>query len=186
MYKLRSVETGVPFVRATNTGITAWIDAKGFLHRPSKLYEETMLVAEVPLGHRDTLFNAWGEWVALPAFALVLALFLLSFLSNGPRAKWVDFVGKIALTAPLWSSGIYLYLHTGHRDVNAVTQILLANVALLLFGVALLGEAAYIKRRLKRTALFLLAFAAMGCGVGQWMYGVLVPMGLGLWIWSKK
>jgi apolipoprotein N-acyltransferase len=44
MYRLRSVETGRPFVRATNTGITAWIDPHGFLHEPTALYQDNCLM----------------------------------------------------------------------------------------------------------------------------------------------
>ena len=54
MYRLRSVETGRPFVRATNTGITAWIDPHGFVHKTTNLYEDALVIDEADVLSRSS------------------------------------------------------------------------------------------------------------------------------------
>ena len=186
MYKLRSVETGAPFVRATNTGITAWVDALGNLHQPTRLYEDAMVIADIPVKQKNTLFNLLGEWVAFPSLGIILGLFLFSFIRLGTTSGLVSLAGWICITVPFWSTALYILMHEGHRNENWVTQILMANISLLLLGVALLGETAFKIKRRRRAVIFLVAFSLMGCSVGQWWYVLLLLVGALIWLWGRK
>ncbi|MFS8564028.1 MAG: apolipoprotein N-acyltransferase [Rhabdochlamydiaceae bacterium] len=61
--RIRTVENGVPMVRACNTGVTAAIDSLG--RTLGKITDERkagVLVAQVPLYHYPTLFTFWGNF----------------------------------------------------------------------------------------------------------------------------
>jgi apolipoprotein N-acyltransferase len=71
----RSIETRRPQVRATNTGISAVIDAAGTLLGTAGVHEQATLVgALVPDGRARTLMVAWGDWLGPVALAGGLAL----------------------------------------------------------------------------------------------------------------
>jgi apolipoprotein N-acyltransferase len=73
----RSLETRLPQIRVTNTGITAVIDAEGTLLASLAVHERDVLVAAVPAGPAAaTLVLRWGEWLgpaALGGAGLLLA-----------------------------------------------------------------------------------------------------------------
>jgi apolipoprotein N-acyltransferase len=74
----RSLETRRPQVRATNTGISAIIDATGEILASAAVGERTTLVASVrPERAATTLVLAWGNWlgpVALAGAAILLGV----------------------------------------------------------------------------------------------------------------
>lgn len=73
----RSIETRRPQIRATNTGISAVIDATGTPTAVAGVHRRATLVAVVqPETEATTLALAWGDWFG-PA-ALVVGLLLLS------------------------------------------------------------------------------------------------------------
>jgi apolipoprotein N-acyltransferase len=73
----RSIETRRPQVRATNTGVSAVIDATGTLIASAGVDERTTLVATVvPERHRTTLVLLLGEWLNPCALALTVAILL--------------------------------------------------------------------------------------------------------------
>jgi apolipoprotein N-acyltransferase len=71
----RSIETRRPQVRATNSGVSAVVDAAGAVLARTEVGERTVLAARMPrLERTPTLVLAWGDWLggaALPAAALV-------------------------------------------------------------------------------------------------------------------
>jgi apolipoprotein N-acyltransferase len=78
---LRSAETGLWTARAANTGISALIDAQGRVREQTPIFEQTLLVGDVPLrgpGEGTTFYVRHGEvfsgacW-ALLAFSLILS-----------------------------------------------------------------------------------------------------------------
>ncbi len=70
----RSIETRRPQLRATNTGISAVIDATGELRAVAGTHERTALVGAVaPQRHAWTLMLAWGDWFGPVALAVGLA-----------------------------------------------------------------------------------------------------------------
>ena len=71
--RLRALEEGLPVVRATPTGISAIIDARGRLLRSIPLGEMGVIDANLPLPASPTLFSRFGN--VLPfAFALLLVV----------------------------------------------------------------------------------------------------------------
>src|SRR5262249_1299560 len=72
----RSIETRRPQVRATNTGISAVIDATGRVVATAGVHERTAPPARgTPAVGVSSLVVAWGAW--LPPVALALATALL-------------------------------------------------------------------------------------------------------------
>jgi apolipoprotein N-acyltransferase len=54
----RAVETRLPLVRVTNTGISAWVDPHGIIHGRTGLFTEERGVWDIPIAHHPTLFGA--------------------------------------------------------------------------------------------------------------------------------
>lgn len=81
--RLRTVENGVPLVRACNTGITAAIDSlgrvKGKLEEldAHKKLQAGVVALELPLYHYKTLYTYWGDGCLLTICFLCLAFSFL-------------------------------------------------------------------------------------------------------------
>lgn len=87
----RSIELGMPMVRATASGVTGHIDDRGRIVATIPQYTEGFLVAEVDLvDGDDTLYHRWGDWIPITAGAvlavIVLALVIL-FDRTGKRRE---------------------------------------------------------------------------------------------------
>jgi apolipoprotein N-acyltransferase len=68
MTALRAAESGLPVVRAANTGVSALIDARGAVVERSRLFEEAIVVGDVDLsvGEPPTFYARFGDvFVAL-------------------------------------------------------------------------------------------------------------------------
>jgi apolipoprotein N-acyltransferase len=75
----RSIETRRPQLRATNTGISAAIDASGERIAVAGVHERAALVASVvPERAARTLVLAWGDWLGPAALAAVIGVVLLA------------------------------------------------------------------------------------------------------------
>ena len=61
---LQSAQFGVPLVRASSTGISAFIDARGTITARAPLLRPAVLVADVPVVTQPSLYAAWGDWFA--------------------------------------------------------------------------------------------------------------------------
>lgn len=58
----RAVETGVPLVRATNSGISCWVDARGKLHGQTPVYQKADLIYQIPVPtSTPPNLAGWGE-----------------------------------------------------------------------------------------------------------------------------
>ncbi|MDO4897553.1 MAG: apolipoprotein N-acyltransferase [Moraxella sp.] len=79
MVQLRSLETGRWFMRATNTGITSFIDDKGRIVSQAPQFERTVLRGEVPSFVGQTPFMMWGHY---PMIVLATLMVLLSFVAK--------------------------------------------------------------------------------------------------------
>lgn len=103
----RAVECRTPMVRAVNTGISAVIDGDGLIVEPDtfmdadsrgrttmrdpqtgRLYKSlnAVLVDDVPLDNRRSLYVAWGDWFALTCAMLTAVIALIGLLPRRPRA----------------------------------------------------------------------------------------------------
>ena len=63
----RSVELGRSTVRAANTGISVWIDARGRVHQATGLYQDAVVVADV-LAY--VVFGFWRRRFACTSWAI--------------------------------------------------------------------------------------------------------------------
>lgn len=81
---LRAAENGRWVVRAANTGISAIIDARGRVRQASPLFEEAVLVADVPVasGAAPTFYTRMGDVFA--ALCIAASVVLLG------RRVWLD------------------------------------------------------------------------------------------------
>jgi apolipoprotein N-acyltransferase len=83
----RSIETRLPQLRATNTGVSALIEADGTIHDPTGTFVEQVLSVQIPLtGSIWTLMKAWGDWFGGFALVSALTLIALSMKSMKPGA----------------------------------------------------------------------------------------------------
>lgn len=85
----RSIETRRPQVRATNTGVSAMIDATGALLETLDVGARGTLAASVvPRAGARTLLLAWGNWFPPAAAALAVALTVAAVVRrrNTPHA----------------------------------------------------------------------------------------------------
>ncbi|MDA8426696.1 MAG: apolipoprotein N-acyltransferase [Treponema sp.] len=69
----RAVENRCPLLRATSSGLTAYVDPTGRLVKSIPYYRQGYLVADVavPAPH-ETTYTAWGDWFPLLLLAFVL------------------------------------------------------------------------------------------------------------------
>jgi apolipoprotein N-acyltransferase len=73
--RMRSIELGRPSIRATNTGVTAVIDANGKVLAQLPLNTQGSLDFTVPVQRRDTLFAQWGN---VPGVVVALGVLLIA------------------------------------------------------------------------------------------------------------
>ncbi len=78
---MRALDTGRPMLRATNTGVTAAIDAHGKVDAQLPQFTQGVLVASVQPQRGEARFMHWSNWAAL---ALALAM-LVSGAELGRR-----------------------------------------------------------------------------------------------------
>lgn len=83
MAQVRAAEFGLPLIRATNNGITAFVDHKGQILSSAPQFEATTLTATLPLSEGMTPYRYWGD---LPIWLIVLfgiALITSNKISRG-------------------------------------------------------------------------------------------------------
>jgi apolipoprotein N-acyltransferase len=76
---LRSAESGVWTARAANTGVSALIDARGQVRQRTRIFEEGLLVEDVPLrdpARAPTFYVRFGNWLPLACWLASAALLL--------------------------------------------------------------------------------------------------------------
>jgi len=98
MTAMRAAENGLPTVRAANTGISAIIDGWGRVVTTSPLFEEAIIVGEVPLptisttpstrqrGTRATFYARYGDVFAWICVALSIGMLIRSWIAERARA----------------------------------------------------------------------------------------------------
>lgn len=71
--RLRTIEQGLPLIRAANTGVSAVIDAHGRVLASLPLGEIGVIDRALPVALKPTLYARWGEnWLMLLAFLIFL------------------------------------------------------------------------------------------------------------------
>ncbi len=80
MVQMRSKETGRWFIRATNTGVTAFIDEHGHIVKKTKQDVRTVLRGDLPAMQGETPYMRFGDWpiLILSGILLLLGLYVKS------------------------------------------------------------------------------------------------------------
>lgn len=70
--QMRSPEANVPLIRATNSGISCWIDRFGQVQQPTPVYEPYVAIFEVPVPQQAARNYSWiGDWLTY-VFSILL------------------------------------------------------------------------------------------------------------------
>ena len=144
----RSIETRLPQFRVTSNGFSAAIDATGTIVASSRMGEQTLVMAELPVPIPPrTLLVAWGDWVGAvgTVFLLWLAVWTVSLRWRTPMeaitaeraaampvptraavlpvaARWVAAVLRGCARASLLALGVAMLLDDSLRG-NTLAQI---------------------------------------------------------------
>jgi apolipoprotein N-acyltransferase len=81
LVRAHAVENGIGVVRAANTGISAFIAANGKIIEKTELFEQKIIVNNMPFGTRSTLYCFIGDYVeqVLFIFSLVMMVAVIFF-----------------------------------------------------------------------------------------------------------
>lgn len=71
---MRAIETGLPLVRSANNGISMVVDPYGRVIARTRLFEQTVLVADVPEPAVVPPYRIWGDWPLLLACLIPLVI----------------------------------------------------------------------------------------------------------------
>ncbi|HET7876632.1 MAG TPA: apolipoprotein N-acyltransferase [Methylomirabilota bacterium] len=85
---LRAVEHRVGIARAANTGVSAFVDSTGRVGARLGLFERGVLVQEVTLRDRTTLYTRWGDWLPWTCAALGAAVLGIALFRRSGTACW--------------------------------------------------------------------------------------------------
>jgi apolipoprotein N-acyltransferase len=85
MAAFRAIENRRYLVRAANTGITAVVDPRGRVLEPTRLFDTTVLVREVPFVAETTFYTRHGNLFAQACAAMALALVAATFRPPSTR-----------------------------------------------------------------------------------------------------
>ena len=88
MAVLRAVENRIPIARCANTGISAFIDARGRILQKTDLYVDATLMATLQLGNGKTIYTRYGDWFAWLCVAVTLLVFGYSLIKAGTSKKF--------------------------------------------------------------------------------------------------
>jgi apolipoprotein N-acyltransferase len=84
--RMRALENGRWLVRATNSGISAFIDHRGRVQGSIPLFERASLTAEIERRAGATPFSRWGS---VPTLALAALMLVAALLVGGGRRRGV-------------------------------------------------------------------------------------------------
>lgn len=179
MYALRAVESGRPILRATNTGISAWIDPHGGIHKATGMYVEALVVDDVPVEVYDTLYLAFGDWLAMLCLLLVLPTWLATMVDgrrvlvhpHGRRGVALGVIGGLLVVL-----GIALVLASDDLNEAKSTQSMLLVVAGLLVGIGGLSGRQWGRRAALTVGILAAVFGVVGLVVAGAVSGAVVAV----------
>lgn len=132
MYQLRAVESGRPYVRATNSGVSAWVDAYGRIKDRLGLFERGLIIADVPMVMVSTLYVLIGDSVPILSLLFLCLSFIwaaVPFHSMWRKRNYRDlglvaFFLSIALSSYFYFSGLAFVGDEAARTKNLGIMVL--------------------------------------------------------------
>ena len=85
--RMRAVETRSDFVRAANTGISGFYDARGRMYQATDTYVEGVEVRDIRRSARPTTYSRTGDWIVAILVAGLIGAWLQAFRSTRIRPK---------------------------------------------------------------------------------------------------
>jgi len=90
MVQMRAKENGRWFIRATNTGVTAFIDHNGHIVKQAPMDQEAVLRGDLPAMQGQTLYTRLSDW---PILGFCVFLLILGWMYR-PRTVNVSFKSR--------------------------------------------------------------------------------------------
>lgn len=135
MYSLRSIETNRYYARATNTGVSAFVDPTGAVFNSTPLYQEAMVIKEISPLSEPTLYMLFGDVVPWACeitvfFAYAAALLGPNFLRRRRSVlAWV--IGSLgAILAASAALCLFLMNFPEEQEVTKASAVLLIGLVL--------------------------------------------------------
>jgi apolipoprotein N-acyltransferase len=164
MYAVRAVEVGRPIARATNTGISAWIDVYGGIHDRTGMYEQALVVADMPIATTDTLYLMVGDWLAMLCLLLTLGAWFWAMVGGTDvlsRPRTMPRTVLAVLGVALTITGVVRWLMASGLDETASTQNMLFGLSGLLVGLGALSDRVWGRRAAMIVAEFAVVFGGV-------------------------
>jgi apolipoprotein N-acyltransferase len=79
--QMRAIETGLPVIRAANTGVSAVVDGKGLVIEQLQIFEKGIIDSKLPQGMGKTLYGKFGD-VPMLVISFLLVVFAASSQYN--------------------------------------------------------------------------------------------------------
>jgi hypothetical protein len=164
MYRLRAVETGLSFVRATNSGVSAWIDPYGRIKKSLPLFEPGVIVDNVPLLKKSTLYGVMGD--AFPGLCLlmVVAFYIAAVVPIRQfirLRRYKELLFTAVILTVIVASNTYFMGPWFLTDESASTKNLLVSLFAFLFLIAML-----VKTKRSRSILIPCSIIVILCSLG--------------------
>ena len=84
--RLRAIETRTPIIRSANTGISAFIDAKGDITASQYYNSRKALVGKINIVNApETFYVRYGDYIARPMPYIALFWFIISLIPSRKR-----------------------------------------------------------------------------------------------------
>jgi apolipoprotein N-acyltransferase len=84
LVRAHAIESGIGVVRAANTGISAFILPNGKILEETELFEQRIIVQNIPLETNFTLYSAIGDYIELILFVFSLVMVFVAIIKKSP------------------------------------------------------------------------------------------------------
>ncbi|MDA0713244.1 MAG: apolipoprotein N-acyltransferase [bacterium] len=145
MYKLRAVENGRSYIRATNTGVSGIVNSRGRVTHQTQLYEDAVVNATVFLDNDHTIYSFIGDMVgylSLIFMTFILALALVGrdvFIRRRTRFEWA--LGIFGFALMVASSGYFADAKSNWDESAFTKDTFITGFGFLMGTASLCGKA---------------------------------------------